>query len=105
MTLELTDDLAMTLALYDGLGQTVTYAGAVDGSVNINVIIDDADEEFPGGFEATAADADAVARVLRTDVPTPRRADTITDAAAVIYTVDDYRKLNHSEWRMDLRRG
>ena len=108
MTLELTQDNALTAALHEALGQTVDYVGSVVGSLSdVVLIIDDGDAEFPGSFDATAADADAVARVQRSVVANPRRGDTITDANSLVYTVDDYRVWPDSqgEWLMELKRG
>ena len=107
MTLSTTDDAAMTATCMATLGQAVTYAGQVDGSASINVIIDDRDALFPGGFDAQGSDADCVARLAKADVENPRRGDTITDAASTVYTVDSYRVHPQSatEWLMEVRRG
>ena len=101
MAFEVTQDNAMTAAIYGALGETVSYTG-ITGT--FQAIITRGDGDFTG-FDTTAADGDVSARVRVADVAQPTRGDTLTDADATAYVVDSYRRLNASEWALELRNG
>jgi hypothetical protein len=105
VSIEQTQRNTLAATCYAALGQTVDYHGSVAGDVSIVALVYDSDSDFPGAFEVQAADADAYARIQIADLASPREGDTLTTVGGTVYTVDSYRRLNDTEWRLEVRRG
>ena len=93
-------DTAMTNAIYNALGNSVSYFSQSDGTLSINAILSLSSNLF-GEFGQTAEEV-TTARVKTSDVSTPRRGDRITNAAGAVFVVDAVDRLNDVEYSLTL---
>lgn len=94
MTWEATEN-AMTAALYNALGQLVTYVPRSGASSSIRAIVDDGNELI--GPDVEVSERITTARLQVASIATPRRGDRIEMASGQVYMVDGVETSNNVE--------
>lgn len=105
MNLSLGKSKELTRLIYASLGEWVIYTPKRGTAVSIIAIVTRQSELGPPGVTINLADGQDYARIMKEDVVLPTRGDTITDAEATVYRIEDVdNNFNESEHEVQLRK-